>query len=153
MRYIAPMLTLLTILTASGDDAIPAAAQPKPAAKVEHDATISVSVTPIVHHPQIEVELQSRSADFRNVLNKNQGQLVHCFQRSLKQTPELTGSLTMVTSIREGVVQSVSATTNTFANDLISACVASQMSDWRFPNDLSDEFVLPFTCGTNAKAP
>ena len=59
----------------------------------------------------------------------------------------------MVTSIREGVVQSVSATNDTFGNEQISACVASQMRDWRFPDDISDEFVLPFTCGTQNKSP
>jgi hypothetical protein len=145
MSYVAPMLILLNILTASGDT--PA----QPAAI--HDAQISVSVTPIVHHPQLEVELQSKSADFRKVLSDNQGQLVYCFERSLKNTPDLTGKLTMVTSIHEGVVQSVSATTDTFSNEKIGSCVAAQMRSWRFPADLSDEFVLPFTCGSEVKAP
>ena len=146
------MLTLLTILTASGDETTPTAVQPAASSKVSHDARISVSVTPLVNHPLIEVELQSQSAEFQKVLNANQGQLVYCFERSLKHTPALTGNLTMVTNIQEGVVQSVSATTNTFANEQIGTCVAAQMRGWRFPDDFSDEFVLPFTCGTETKA-
>lgn len=143
------MFILLTALSASGDEP----AQPPASPELASAAQVFVSLTPIINHPQLEVELQSTSEDLRRVLSDSQGPLVYCFERSLKQTPALTGTLTMVASIHKGEIQGVSATTDTFSDAQIGTCVAAQMRGWRFPEDLSDEFVLPFTCGQSVKAP
>ncbi|MFT5681892.1 MAG: hypothetical protein ACI8RZ_002810 [Myxococcota bacterium] len=135
------MLTFLAVLSASADDPAP-----------HLDALITVSVTPIIQHPLIEVEPQTDSVEFRQVLQERQGQLVYCFEKSLKSNPNLSGSLTVVLDLEAGVVQSVVSTGDTIGEE-ISSCVTQKMRSWRYPASLSGQFTLPFTCGAGAEAP
>ena len=136
------MLTLLAMMSARADeeaDTVP-----------NLDALITISVTPIIQHPLIEVEPQTDSEEFRDVLRRRQGQIVYCFETSLKNNPSLTGNLTLVVDIKEGVVQSVITPTNTVSDKQIGQCVSAKVRSWRFPASLTDEFTLPFICGASS---
>lgn len=144
--YNAGMLSLLAIFSASADES---AEQPV----ADLDALISVSVTPIIQHPLIQVEPRTDSEAFRAELRKRQGQLVYCFEKSLKSNPDLSGQLTVVIDIEAGEVQGVTATRDTFTDETISHCITQKLRGWHYAESLSGEFTLPFTCGASDEAP
>lgn len=135
------MLTLLTLLSAQAEEVTP-----------NLDALISVSLTPVIHHPLLEIEPKTTSADFRSVLHEKQGQLVYCFESSLKRNPNLSGGLTMTMLVEEGVVETVSVVQNTFESEDLTQCVSGKLHSWRFSSELSGTFTLPFTCGVAPEA-
>jgi hypothetical protein len=141
-RYNAGMLTLLALLSARAEDPAP-----------DLDALITISVTPIIQHPLIQVEPQTESQALRQVLRDNQGALIYCFERSLKSDPDLSGSLTVELTVEAGRIQAVTASEDTFTDAQIGQCVTAKMRGWRYPEALSGTFTLPFTCGVSPEAP
>ena len=134
------MLPLLTLLSAQADEATKA----EPVADL--DALISVSTTPVVRHPIIETELKTDNADVRKVLRENHGQLVYCYETSLKANPELSGRLTLSVTVNEGVVTSVDTPVNTLTDPQVSECITRKVQGWRFPAVFTSELTFPFTC-------
>ena len=81
----------------------------------------------------------------RSVVGANYGKIRYCYERRLKQKPDLDGRIILKTDIYKGVVREVVVTEDTTEDAVLSECVQQHVQVWTFDNSCTDpNALLPF---------
>jgi TonB family protein len=102
--------------------------------------------------PTGEPDERARAALFednvRFVVRHHLPQVQACYQRQLKLTPAIGGTVELQFTLEpDGHVSSARTTSNSTGSEELASCVARTVMGWRFPGTGGDpaDFIYPFT--------
>lgn len=84
------------------------------------------------------------AAAVRDVVRRNSGQVKYCYERELKDHPDLAGRVEVSMNVFAGEVVGATALSNTTGSRTLQDCVIGKVRRWRFPDELTGEIVWPF---------
>jgi outer membrane biosynthesis protein TonB len=81
----------------------------------------------------------------RSTLKKYSGQVKSCYERRLKENPNVAGRVAVDVDIASGRVTNVSVAENTTGDKALESCITSAIRRWRFDASVTDSVYLPFS--------
>lgn len=81
----------------------------------------------------------------RSTLKKYQGQVKSCYERRLKENPNVAGRVAVDVDIASGRVTNVTIAENTTGDKALESCITSSIRRWRFDESVTDSVYLPFS--------
>jgi outer membrane biosynthesis protein TonB len=83
--------------------------------------------------------------EIRKVVRAKKGAVQYCYEGRLKENPNISGRLSIEVAINGGRVTNVAIEDNTTGDKQLESCVIGKVKSWRFPPEISDTIVLPFS--------
>jgi hypothetical protein len=85
------------------------------------------------------------SLDVLRVLTRYKSQLLYCYEKRLKQSPDLPPGVVVISvSISEGRTQSVAVSGNTTGDAELGDCIGKKFLLWRFHPDTEMDVTVPY---------
>ena len=85
------------------------------------------------------------ATQLRSTVRRYGAQVQSCYEQRLKENPNIEGRLAIEVVVGAGRVSGVSIDQNTTGDSGLEACVIGKVKRWRFPAELSETVVLPFS--------
>jgi hypothetical protein len=86
----------------------------------------------------------------RRVLRRMKGQIRYCYDKRLKEKPNLAGRVEIEFSVRQGRVLSASIFSNTTGDSELAACILRVVKSWRFDEEIEMDVIYPFLFSTRS---
>ena len=100
--------------------------------------------------PQVSVGSGSMDDDIGNkdgvkgVIKRYAGQLKYCYERRLRQVPDLEGRVELGWSVFDGAVEGVYVVSNSTGDSELADCMMKKVRAWSFPSDVEGDVSWPF---------
>jgi hypothetical protein len=89
-------------------------------------------------------ELSGDVMSVKQVVKRYQGQLKYCYERRLKEAPNLEGRVEVGWYLEAGVVSQLSIVVNTTRDEELATCVKNKIRRWKFAEDAEGPVEWPF---------
>jgi len=108
-----------------------------PAVKVERKGAVAMGG---------EIAGDGDVAGIRKVVRKGKGTLRYCYEKRLKENPDLEGRLVIVIDVFDGAIDDVFVETNTTRDDSLAKCAISKVKRWNFDGvEDTEGYKVPLT--------
>jgi hypothetical protein len=91
-----------------------------------------------------DAESSEHAESIRSVVRRKKSQVQYCYEKRLKENPNISGRLVIMVDIDKGRVTQVRIEANKTGDKEIESCVKSKVKRWRFSPETTDSIVLPF---------